>query len=172
MALTTCKECHKPVSRQAEACPHCGARRRTSHGITQAIVGALPALAVLWFIGRCSFSDPAPRPAQDHAAERAATVACQADLKCWAERHALSAGLACKPRIERQALYSVRWKASGAELFRRYGRSPDHPGAITYAGDAVDAQNAFGAWSPLRYTCTYDPESGAVLDVAAAPGRL
>lgn len=32
MSLTPCKQCGKPVARNAEACPHCGAfrRRRTS----------------------------------------------------------------------------------------------------------------------------------------------
>ena len=39
-------------------------------------------------------------------------------------------------------------------------------------GDKIEFQNAGGAWSPMIYACTYDPNTKKAIDTMVQEGRL
>lgn len=80
----------------------------------------------------------------------------------------------CPPAVERLARYSVRWTDSFAEpKIKRYGWKDRTEWLALYdVGDAVEFQNAFGAWVPHTFECDVDVRAERVVDVRAAPGRL
>lgn len=67
MSMTECKECQKPVSSQAAACPHCGykAPKKRSLVVTLAAVGVTGLLAVKLGSAMNTFD---PKPAADRFA--------------------------------------------------------------------------------------------------------
>ena len=86
-----------------------------------------------------------------------------------------AAELECADQIERLANYSFRW-ATGWFLggrFPRYRWEDDDRRVATVFGDAIEFQNAFGAWQRHRYSCRVDGsvDPPRVLNVSAEPGR-
>lgn len=65
MALVKCKECGKEVSKRAETCPHCGARRIRKAGCgSYLLLGLVLVVALMaWVVSE----SPAPRPADRSA---------------------------------------------------------------------------------------------------------
>jgi hypothetical protein len=117
--------------------------------------------AAVWFCGK---------PAPESAAERAK---CRANLQCWAERHFVSALVACGDAIERRAQYSFKWTESfGERKFSFYRWTDQKNGVVTYIGDKVQFQNGFGAWQPFTYECDLDTAREIATAVRLGPGRL
>lgn len=109
------------------------------------------------------------RKTEDAAAARA----CRSDLSCWSEKHAGRASLACRTAIERLAKYEFEWTNAWLDpIFTKSRWKNQAAGHITYAGDRIKLQNGFGAWAIHSYRCDYSTETGGVLDVEVAPGRL
>jgi hypothetical protein len=105
--------------------------------------------------------------------ERQKDADCRAELRCWAEKHHISATVACRPRVERLAQYQFEWTDGWAETkFSRFRWKDKAKGQLTYVGDKIKFQNGFGAWQFYTYLCDYDPVANKVLDVDAMPGRL
>lgn len=168
MALTTCKECGHKVSTDAEHCPGCGIKNpvAVNSGVVRilggALGGAFALLIVVSLISQCSSSSKELNDA-----------ACKAELKCWAEKSIVDAGIDCKRHIEKLSPYSSRWSTEKSfERFSRYGWLNKEKATLTFVGDKIEFQNGFGAFQPHVYECNYDPISKAVVDVRAWPGRL
>ena len=86
-----------------------------------------------------------------------------------------AAQVECAERIERLANYSFRWTTGWflGGRFPRYRWEDDERRVVTVFGDAIEFQNAFGAWQRHRYSCRVDGsvDPPRVLNVSAEPGR-
>lgn len=100
-------------------------------------------------------------------------VACRASLQCWGDKHSVAASVYCPDHVERLGRYDHEWTDGllGAK-FSRFAWKDRKKGSLTYIGDEIKFQNAFGAWEPHTYHCDFDPLQAQVLDVRAMPGRL
>ena len=92
---------------------------------------------------------------------------CGADAKCFAEKHAGDAAGPCRRSVEGLAPYDFQW-IEGLK-FSVYERYPDNPEIITYSGDKIRFQNAFGDWQVMTYACDYNVVSGTVIEARADP---
>lgn len=61
MAMTKCRECGAQISTKAEACPNCGAKRKSNSGCGTLIGAAVLIVVALALIGQCS-SNTSPTP--------------------------------------------------------------------------------------------------------------
>jgi|GEM_PF-5820603 len=93
-------------------------------------------------------------------------TACRRDPECMYKKSAVAASVRCKQAIEQLAdgnSITYRWTDGMLDSkFSDYRLK--RIGALTYLGDALEAQNGYGAWLKLRYECDFDVESGKVLD--------
>jgi hypothetical protein len=98
---------------------------------------------------------------------------CPTDLQCWGDRNAIDATSKCRDPVERVAKYQAEWTDRWSETkFPRFRWLDEQRGTLTYIGDRIKFQNGFGAWSPMIYTCDFDPATKTVLSVDAWEGRL
>ena len=99
--------------------------------------------------------------------------ACRASLHCWGDKHSVAASVYCPDSVERLARYDHEWTDGFlGSKFSRFAWKDRKRGTLTYIGDEIKFQNAFGAWQPHTYHCDFDPLQRQVLDVRAMPGRL
>lgn len=134
----------------------------------------LIALAVILFVAYPLLVKGRDRPAATSAAvtmtggETAEQQQqCDADAKCFAEKHAGAAIGPCRRSVERLAQYDFEWIAG--QKFSVYERHTNEPQIITYSGDKIKFQNGFGAWRVMTYDCDYDVASGKVIEARAYP---
>lgn len=94
-------------------------------------------------------------------AEKIDLAECLKDLSCWGDHWSSEASLACKPLIEKQALIDFKWEGWVAvdTIFTKFAWRNADEGILTYYGDKVRFQNAFGTWLPHWYWCDFDPET-------------
>lgn len=176
MALTTCSECKGQVSTTAAACPHCGAK------VAPAVVakpGGLGAAGSILLVGGAMAVGLVMCTGKDNGeARRQADMKCRADIKCWGERHLSAADAYCQRYVERLALHSVKWTDTGSfdQKFSRFRWLNQEAGTVTYIGDKVEFQNAFGAFTPMIYSCDIgdlDKEKPQVIEARIlSEGRL
>ena len=131
----------------------------------------LVVLAVVLFIAY-PFVKGRDRPAAPPTAAAVTAAAtqeqqCDADAKCFAERHAGDAVGPCRRSVERLAQYDFEWIVG--QKFSVYERHTDNPQIITYSGDKIKFQNGFGAWQVMTYDCDYDVASGKAIEARAYP---
>ena len=104
---------------------------------------------------------------------RANAIACRSDLQCWGDRLTLRDIETCADQIEKLARYDHEWTDGiFGTKFSRFRWKDRRDGTLTYVGDEIKFQNAYGAWIPHTYFCDYDPGKRTVLGVHATPGRL
>lgn len=85
---------------------------------------------------------------------------CRRDLQCWGDRQLVEAEIACRPLIERLALYDYEWTDGVFESkFDRWHWVDKKTGTLRYFGNKVKFQNGFGAWKHMDYICDYNPET-------------
>ena len=95
------------------------------------------------------------------------------DLQCQARLGMEAADRSCPAFIERQSEYSVRWTDEmGKPKFSRINWTAEEGGGITYMGDRVEFQTAFGAYQPMRYLCEMSADGKSVIDARVYKGRL
>ena len=111
---------------------------------------------------------------QQRAEERAERDAvCIKDIECWGNKHNATAGFACKEPVEKLGKFTHKWTDGAFGMkFSRFRWLDRDRGTLTYLGDKIEFQNAFGAWQPHVYECDLEPISRTVLAVRATPGRL
>lgn len=81
MAMTKCRECGAQISTKAEACPSCGAKRKSNSGCGTLIGTAVLVLVALAFIGQCSSNtSPTTSGASTSASKQHAPAAPVAQL--------------------------------------------------------------------------------------------
>ena len=98
---------------------------------------------------------------------------CRRDLQCWGDEKWFEATFACDGRVETLGQYAHKWTDGwlGAK-FTHYRWKNKSKLQVTYIGDKIQFQNAFGAWIPHIYWCDYDTLHEVVLEVGAEPGRI
>jgi len=98
---------------------------------------------------------------------------CRQDLKCWGERFFPAATSRCRRPVERLAKHDFQWTDGMLEpKFSHYRWRDQAAGVVTYLGDRIKFQNAFGAWTHHVYECDFDTAAGQPLAVRARPGRI
>jgi hypothetical protein len=108
------------------------------------------------------------------ASMNAAAADCPtADLPCRGAAGIAAAASACPAYIEQRSEFSVRWTdGEGKPKFSRFAWTSEAGGGITYVGDRVEFQNAFGAYKPMRYVCDVAKDGRTVLGARVYDGRL
>jgi hypothetical protein len=105
--------------------------------------------------------------AQKEAAEKAAEARKHAtDPEYLYEKFHIQATFKCKKPIEDSAKNNFEWFDSWSETkFNAYITKTPSPGVLIMVGDKIKFQNGFGAWTIMKYTCTYDTNNDKVLGV-------
>jgi hypothetical protein len=88
MALKDCEECGKPVSTEAKACPHCGAKPPKRTSLTTWILGGLFAVFVFSAVQNHSDRPAAPRqgvPPPQNTVAASASIPAAAELSASAD---------------------------------------------------------------------------------------
>jgi len=87
----------------------------------------------------------------------------------------------CNNEVKALVKYDIRapglvWGTrSGRDTFLRFRQwskrvAPD--GTIRLVGDDAEAQNGFGGWARVNYSCTVDIATNSVKDASLNPGRI
>lgn len=179
MALINCRECGKPVSTEASACPNCGAPPKpgappvaAKQAKRKSPVPGLIAVGILvGVIAMCSTDKKPAAPAEDTKPAKAECA--KDDLQCNGDQAVVAAGVYCKDPVERMAKHSVRWTDGTFETkFSRFRWKDKAAGTLTMIGDKAEFQNGFGAYTPVIYECDLAADKKSVLDVRVREGRL
>lgn len=72
----------------------------------------------------------------------------------------------CSAAVERKLAYRSEWKVSRYDRFSRVAWY-DEPRSIIYYGDQLEAQNGFGAWKKIVYSCSWNLTGGFVINAEA-----
>ena len=99
--------------------------------------------------------------------------ACRASLQCWGDENITAASIYCPDHIERLAKYDYEWTDGllGTKFSRFFWKDREN-GVVTFIGDQIKFQNAYGTWIHHTYHCDWDPKNKKVLEVRAFDGRL
>ena len=138
-------------------------------------IGVVVVFFVLWLAATLSNQDKdAAKQHEEQPGKPSEKQPCRADdLQCLGDRGSLRAGLYCADRIEKLAKHSVKWTDGAVESkFDRFLWRNKGAGEITYIGNKVEFQNAFGAFTPIIYECDLAGDGKTVLDVRVSEGRL
>lgn len=159
MALVRCKECGGSVSSKAAACPHCGAKRKTTSFVTKLVAGLLAVAGVMTVAGMMTGEAEKSRQADAEAARVAALTPEQKE----AERKAAEAAAAAKAAASE--MFSAK-NACKAQLEARLKdpKSADWPSTSSFPGKKlpngtydvqaqVQAKNSFNATVPEFLNC-------------------
>jgi hypothetical protein len=104
---------------------------------------------------------------------RAEEAKCRTSLSCWGDRFVVQSAVRCADAVPKLANYDHEWTDGVLDLkFPNMKWKDREAGIITYSGDAIKFQNAFGAWSNYIYECDFDTASESVLEVRANPGQF
>lgn len=180
-----CKECGRHIPKYAAMCHHCGAK--FSHGIKKILTLCAVMIALsgaLWVsyksytvkknaaVARQAAIDEKERIETEKRQAKESEL-CKTNIQCWGKKHRLDATFASEKMIERMAKYQYEWTVN---MFRdrlirfKWRNKPDL--TVTYIGDKIKFQNAFGAWQNMIYYVDYDPINKKVLDIRLQNGRL
>jgi RNA polymerase subunit RPABC4/transcription elongation factor Spt4 len=158
MALTTCRECGGSVSSSAGACPHCGAPVLKP---ARNWIKALIVVGALVVIAQCVSSPGTPTKPKG---QRMSDSDCMRDLQCWSDKHKVNAAVRCTRAIERQLRFGHEWTDGVMNpRFPRIGWKNPTEGHMTFFGDQLRVQNAFGAMQKAEYACVYNPTTDTAL---------
>lgn len=192
MALKPCRECKKPVSTEALACPHCGvptpvattpepAKASAKDTVTGLVILVGIVVAAVTMCGPGSEEEKkakAPVETEQERLEKAAAAAakeaqCRKDLQCIGNQLTLTAAGVCVTPIERLAKYSMRWTDGMLEpKFSHFRWRDKKQDVVTVLGDKAEFQNGFGAYSTVVYECDLDVGSKSPLSVRVKEGRI
>ena len=127
------------------------ARTRVQRGLCALVLG------VALLATGASLMPEKPKDPAVIATEDAAEKLCRGSRDCWSARHLLPAMGACQPEIEKLAKYKFEWMSRFGINFNKktYWKNVDQ-GVLTYAGDELYFQNAFGASVRVRYECDFN----------------
>jgi hypothetical protein len=80
----------------------------------------------------------------------------------------------CSRAIEKSAKYDLRWSSSFLVMLRfsHYSTYRQRDGTLILSGDDAEAQNGFGNWVRIHYSCSFDPETKTVSNVTMDSGKL
>lgn len=147
MALITCKACNGQISRNAQACPHCGEPPPKRTGLLTWIIAGLMGYAVFQCSSMTDRAATSASPEQHAARER----------ERQAERFLSDARLECRFAI-RQFL-----KDPASAKYEDEDTAPvDVKGNAVHVTMLVRAKNSFGATVAQRFRCEGEIAGGKV----------
>lgn len=90
-------------------------------------------------------------------------VKCLDDAYCYASKHKRGDYI-CETAVEKSAQYQFKWTDGITEpKFSSYSWYDKSRKLITLYGHRAQAQNGFGAFKNVEYTCTFNADTGEVL---------
>ncbi|MCW9580194.1 hypothetical protein ORL26_12455 [Raoultella ornithinolytica] len=88
---------------------------------------------------------------------------CLDDADCYASKHK-SGDYICKVAVENSAQYQFKWTDGITEpKFSSYNWYDKDKKLVTLYGHRAQAQNGFGAFKNIEYSCTFNADTGEVL---------
>lgn len=88
---------------------------------------------------------------------------CLDDAYCYASKHE-SGNYVCKVAVEKSAQYEFKWTDGITEpKFSSYAWHDKSRKLVTLYGHRAQAQNGFGAFKNVEYSCTFNADTGEVL---------
>ena len=170
MALVSCKECKKEVSKNSKTCPNCGIDKPgiTANDTAKGCLGVF-AFVIIFAVVMASCNDDD----SSSSSPKLSDSECNKSLSCLAEKHIIYAGAICQSPIQKISKYSYEWTDGfSTPRFSHYRWVSQSKGIITYIGDEIKLQNGFGAWAHYTYECDFDTAKQSVIDVRATQGRI
>ena len=90
---------------------------------------------------------------------------CLDDAECYSSKHHRGDYI-CKVAVERSAQYQFKWTDGVIEpKFSSYSWYDKDKKLATLYGHRAQAQNGFGAFKNIQYSCTFNADTGEVLSV-------
>lgn len=90
---------------------------------------------------------------------------CLDDAECYSSKHHRGDYI-CKVAVERSAQYQFKWTDGVIEpKFSSYSWYDKDKKLVTLYGHRAQAQNGFGAFKNIQYSCTFNADTGEVLSV-------
>ncbi|EMW84985.1 hypothetical protein ECJURUA1811_0004 [Escherichia coli Jurua 18/11] len=88
---------------------------------------------------------------------------CLDDAHCYASKHK-AGDYICKVAVENSAQYQFKWTDGITEpKFSSYSWYDKSRKLVTLYGHRAQAQNGFGAFKNIEYSCTFNADTGEVL---------
>ena len=103
--------------------------------------------------------------AEKEQKEKQEKAKCFEDAYCYASKHE-GGDYACKIAVEKSARYQFKWTDGITQpKFSSYGWYDKNRKLVTLYGHRAQAQNGFGAFKNVEYSCTFNANTGEVLSV-------
>lgn len=186
MALTTCRECGKQVSTEAESCPHCGVVKpfrpqkygravnpQRKYPGPKIVTGVIAAVCAVVWAGRSDDEQ------SNKASTETANPACRSDWRlCSSNKEMVTdysgwirSQFACRDALGSYVRYGkpeLGWFSFGSYIIGNdYARSA----RVTLIEPDAQVSNAFNAKLHVKVRCEYDLRSEKVLDVSTTENR-
>lgn len=101
--------------------------------------------------------------AEKERKEKEKEAKCLDDAYCYASKHE-GGDYICKVAVEKSAQYQFKWTDGITEpKFSSYSWYDKSRKLVTLYGHRAQAQNGFGAFKNIEYSCTFNADTGEVL---------
>ncbi|CQH18173.1 TPA: hypothetical protein PXP09_000845 [Yersinia enterocolitica] len=101
--------------------------------------------------------------AEKERKEKEEEAKCLDDAHCYASKHK-TGDYICKVAVENSAQYQFKWTDGITEpKFSSYNWYDKDKKLVTLYGHRAQAQNGFGAFKNIEYSCTFNADTGEVL---------
>lgn len=108
-------------------------------------------------------SQDAALAAEKERQEKEEEAKCLDDAYCYASKHK-AGDYICKVAVENSAQYQFKWTDGITEpKFSSYNWYDKNRKLVTLYGSRAQAQNGFGAFKNVEYSCTFNADTGEVL---------
>jgi hypothetical protein len=185
--MKTCRSCCTEIDARATHCPHCRQKQPRSSGLGIAV---LIFAAIVVVGGKMTGNTPASLPAT------AASSSTKTEEKKppppkplpgekvteeYFRHLTYEVGYECSQAVKRLIKYDIRspgvmWGTNTGEwAFLRWDRwtgKVSSGNTVAMAGDEAEAQNGFGNWIRINYTCTIDLSTMKALHATVDNGRF
>jgi hypothetical protein len=168
--LKTCPQCRTEIDSRARVCPNCHSKQGLS-GKAKLVLVVVAFFALPGVLGSGGKSGSSTSTSTYVAAPTVGEQMTDDYVKYV--KTDLNGESNCKSAVADMAKYDLRWTNSwGSSPFGYYNRYALPDGYVRLVGDEAEAQNGFGGWVRVNYTCLYDPATQTVKNVAMNNGRL
>jgi hypothetical protein len=169
--LKTCPQCRTEINSRARVCPNCRGKQGLS-GKAKVVLVVVAFLALPGVMGGGGSGSSTSTPASSF---KVAPAVGEQMTDGYVEyvKTDLKGDSNCKNAVADMAKYDLRWTNSwGSSPFGYYNRYALPDGYVRLVGDEAEAQNGFGGWVRVNYTCLYDPATQTVKNVILNQGRF
>ena len=91
---------------------------------------------------------------------------CLEDAYCYATKYGKGGNYSCSNAVEKSAKYQFEWTDGVLEQkFSSYDWYDKENKLVTLYGNKAKAQNAFGAYKNVIYSCTFNADTGEIINI-------